>query len=201
MALPGAKSRTILQRQLEARDKLWPGVTSRQLWFRKERDGFATIPRLMPLIMIVMDELAGKGQPVGQTYLEMWCRLHDEGFLTLNRPEEMAFHTGFRGQRAVRTWKDRVRRLRDLGFIDVKEGPIGELSYALFWNPLHVVKRKYLNGEVSERYWQALVIRANEIGAKDFDDIADDGSLLPAPAPPPAPVNPFALAISGKLPV
>lgn len=185
-ALPGAKSRTILQRQLEAREKLWPGVTSRELWYRKERDGFATVPRLIPLIMNIMDELAGKGTPVGQTYLELWCRLHDEGFLTLNRPEEMAFHTGFTGQRAVRTWKERVRKLRDLGFIDVKEGPIGELSYALVWNPLHILKRAYLNGLVPERKWQALLIRANEIGAKDLDDIAPDGSLI-VPPPPPAP--------------
>lgn len=101
----------------------------------------------------------------------------------------MAFHTGFTGQRAVRTWKERVRKLRELGFIDVKEGPIGELSYALFWNPLHVIKRAYLKGLVSERKWQALVIRANEIGAKDLDDIADDGSLIVPPPPPPAPAT------------
>jgi hypothetical protein len=199
MALPGAKSRTILQRQLEAREKLWPGITSRHLWYRKERDGFVTVSRLMPLIMNIMDELAGKGNPVGQTYFELWCRLHDEGFLTLNRAEEMAFHTGFTGQRAVRTWKDRVRRLRGIGFVDIKEGPLGELSYALFWNPLHVIKRAYIEGLVPERKWQALVIRANEVGAKDFDDIADDGSLI-APPPPPAPPPPLPPPPAGGVP-
>jgi hypothetical protein len=103
----------------------------------------------------------------------MWCRLFDECFLILNRPEEMAFHAGFFGQRAVRTWRDRIRRLRDLGFIDIKPGPMGEFSYALFWNPYHVVRRHYEAGNVQEAKWHALVVRANEIGATDIDQVLE----------------------------
>lgn len=148
------------------------------LWNWKDRKGFIPVPRLMPLMMNIMDDLSGKGFPVGQTYFELWSRLYDELFLTLNRPEEMAFHAGFSGQRALRTWKDRVKRLADLGFIDVKPGPLGELSYAIFLNPYHVIKRAYLNKQVQEAKWQALVIRANEIGAFDLDDLDDDGKLI-----------------------
>lgn len=173
-----AKTRSILKRQLEARAKIWPDITNLMLWDRTERDGFSTIPRTMPLIMNIMDGLSGKGFPVGQTYLELWCRLYDELFLTLNRPEEMAFYAGFTGQRAVRTWRDRVKRLADLGFIDLKSGPLGEMSYAVFFNPYHIIKRAYLNGEVAEDKYRALVIRANEIGAFDLDDIDDSGKLI-----------------------
>ena len=176
-----AKTRTILARQLEARAKIWPDVFNHMLWDRTERDGFATVPRAMPLIMNIMDDLAGKGFPVGQTYIEMWCRLYDELFLTLNRPEEMAFYAGFTGQRAVRTWKDRVKRLAELGFIDLKSGPLGDMSYAVFFNPYHIIKRAYLRKLVAEDKYRALVIRANEIGAFDLDDIDDDGSLTPLP--------------------
>src|SRR4051812_13776434 len=108
------RTRTILQRQLEARAKLWPDVTNQMLWDRQERDGFVAMPRLMPLMMSIMDDLSGTGFPVGRTYFELWSRLRDEMFLTLNRPEEMAFHAGFEGQRALRTWKDRISRLADL---------------------------------------------------------------------------------------
>lgn len=174
-----AKTRSILKRQLEARSKIWPEVTNVMLWDRTERDGFATVPRALPLIMNIMDDLSGKGFPVGQTYFEMWCRLYDELFLTLNRPEEMAFYAGFTGQRAVRTWKDRVKRLADLGFIDLKSGPLGDMSYAIFFNPYHVIKRAYLKGLVAEDKYRALVIRMNEIGASDLDDIGDDGHLIP----------------------
>lgn len=173
-----AKTRTILARQLEARAKIWPDVTNLMLWDRNERDGFSTVPRTMPLIMNIMDGLSDKGFPVGQTYLELWCRLYDELFLTLNRPEEMAFYAGFTGQRAVRTWKDRVKRLAELGFIDLKSGPLGDMSYAIFFNPYHVIKRAYLKGAVQEDKYRALVIRANEIGAFDLDDIDDTGGLI-----------------------
>jgi hypothetical protein len=173
-----AKTRTILARQLEARAKIWPEVTNLMLWDRNERDGFSTVPRAMPLIMNIMDGLSDKGFPVGQTYLELWCRLYDELFLTLNRPEEMAFYAGFTGQRAVRTWKDRVKRLADLGFIDIKSGPLGDMSYAIFFNPYHVIKRAYLRGEVNEDKYRALVIRANEISAFDLDDIDDTGNII-----------------------
>jgi hypothetical protein len=149
------------------------------LWDRTERDGFSTVPRAMPLIMNIMDDLAGKGFPVGQTYIELWCRLYDELFLTLNRPEEMAFYAGFTGQRAVRTWKDRVKRLAELGFIDLKSGPLGDMSYAIFFNPYHIIKRAYVQKKVAEDKYRALVIRANEIGAFDLDDIDDDGKLVP----------------------
>ncbi|MEG3087819.1 hypothetical protein [Sphingomonas sp. PB4P5] len=126
-----------------------------------------------------MDDLSDKGFPISRTYLEMWARLRDEQFLTLNRPEEMAFHAGFEGQRALRTWKDRVQRLANLGFIALVPGPLGDLSYAVFYNPYHIIKRAYLAGKVQERKWQSLVVRANEVSAFDLDDLDDKGNLIP----------------------
>jgi hypothetical protein len=171
------KKNPVLERQLKARASLWPDVTDNMLWGGDNAKGYSQVPRVMPLMMSIMDDLSGKGFPVGQTYLEMWCRLREEGFLALNKPEEMAFHTGFSGQRAVRTWKDRVKRLADLGFIDVKPGPSGELSFAIFFNPYHVIKREYLKGNVQEAKWQALVMQALDIKALDFDEIDDEGNL------------------------
>lgn len=190
--MTSAKARTILERQIALRKKLWPGVDNRQLWYRKERDGFATMPRLMPLIMNSMDFLSGKGFPVGQVYLDLWCRTFDEGFLQLNRPEEMAFHSGFSGQRAVRTWKDRMKRLADLNFIGVVPGPLGEMSFAILYNPFHVLKRAHIAGELPENYWQSLVIRANEVGALDFDDLDEAGNfvVVAVQAPPTPPIAP-----------
>jgi hypothetical protein len=184
------RQRDIAKRQIEARSKLWPELDASMLW-DMDNEGWVALPRLMPLMMSIMDDLSGKGFPVSRTYLEMWARLREEMFLTLNRPEEMAFHAGFEGQRALRTWKDRVQRLADLGFIGLKPGPLGDLSYAIFFNPYHVVKRAYIKGLIQERKWQALVIRANEVSAFDLDDLDDDGNLVPEEtekeAPKPAP--------------
>jgi hypothetical protein len=171
-------ARTILQRQLDARRKLWPNLTDNMLW-SMDKEGWVALPRLMPLMLSIMDDLSGKGLPVSRTYLEIWSRMRiEESFFALNRPEEMAFHAGFEGQRALRTWKDRVQRLANLGFIGVKPGPLGDLSYAVIYNPYHVIKRAYLAGKVHENKWQALVIRANEVSAFDLDDIDDKGELI-----------------------
>jgi hypothetical protein len=183
------RQQVIAERQIQIRSKLWPNLEEGMLWDIKH-DGWAAVPRLMPLMMSIMDDLSGKGFPVGQTYFEMWCRLREEYFLTLNRPEEMAFHAGFEGQRALRTWKDRVNRLAKLGFIELREGPLGELSYAVFYNPYHLIKRAHLNGDVQERKWHALVVRANEVGAFDLEEIDESGEFVvtddPASIPKPA---------------
>jgi hypothetical protein len=175
--MAGKRINAILKRQLNTRARLWPHVKGEELW-NLDKDGWAALPRLMPLMMSIMDDLAGKGTPVSRVYLEMWSRLREESFLSLGNAQEMAFHAGFDGQRALRTWRERVATLSKLGFIDLKEGPFGEQSYALFPNPYHVVKRQYLKGRVQERKWQALMVRSEEIKAFDIDEIDDSGNYV-----------------------
>jgi hypothetical protein len=130
-------------------------------------------------MLSIMDDLSGKGFPVSRAYLELWTRIRiEESFVALNRPEEMAFHAGFEGQRALRTWKDRMHRLVDLGFISAMPGPLGDLSFVLVYNPYHIIKRAYLAGRVNQNKWHALVVRSNEVSALDLDDINDKGELV-----------------------
>ncbi|WP_174166291.1 hypothetical protein [Rhizobium rhizogenes] len=167
----------IAKRQLELRDRLWPDLKADELWSRHEYNGFTTLPKAMPLMMSIMDDLAG-GQPVSSTYLELWCRTFDESFVTLSKPREIAFHSGFTGQRAERMWKSRLKILSDLGFIKVESGPSGPYSYALLMNPYRVIKALYeskTTGVTKDKY-NALIERMIEI---------DDESLSP---PKPAPV-------------
>jgi hypothetical protein len=177
-SVPAKPRKKIAQRQLDLRARLWPGVTDGHLWLRQTHHGFATVPRTMPLIMSIMDDLAN-GQPVGPTYLELWCRAFDECFVTLSKAREMAFHSGFTGQRAERTWRGRMKILADLGFIDLQAGPSGPMSYALIYNPYLVIRRLYESqGGVRADKFNALVERAGEIGATDFE--------MPDPAKSPA---------------
>ena len=161
----------ITKKQLLLRDKLWPKVADSKLWLRKVKTGFTTIPRTMPLLLEIMDSLSN-GKPVSSAYLDLWCRAYDECFVTLNKPREMAFHAGYSGQRAEQTWTDRIRILAKLGFIDVKPGPSGDLSYALIWNPYQVVKTHHTKKTAGFRddLFNALIQRANEIRADDLDE-------------------------------
>ena len=122
----------------------------------------------MPLIMTIMDDLS---EPVSSTYIDLWCRAFDECFVTLSKPREMAFHSGFTGQRGERTWRERMKILNELGFIDIKEGPSGPMSYALILNPYLVIRRLMLSkrpGVRTDKY-NALMERAGEIGATDLE--------------------------------
>ncbi len=159
----------IAQRQLELRARLWPNMTDGHIWRRKYHNGFTTIPRTMPLIMSIIDDLAGG--PVAMAYLELWGRAFDEGFVTLSRPREIAFHAGFDGQRGERTWRSKMKLLSELGFIEIQGGPSGPMSYALILNPYLVIRRwhEQKRPALREDKYNALIERAGEIGAEDFD--------------------------------
>lgn len=162
-----------VRRIKELRAKLWPEIDLRKwLWHRKRYDGFVTIPRTMPIVMSIIDNLT-KGSPASSTYLELWCRSYDEMYVTLSKSKEMAFASGFIGQRAERTWADKIKKLDELGFISVRPGQAGPLSHALILNPYLVIKKLYEDGNtgVSKEKYNALTERAIEIGADlDGDD-------------------------------
>ena len=180
-----AKASAILKRQLEVRKRLWPRVSTEMTWNRLERDGFVTMPRAMPLIMRIMDYLAGKGSPVSGVYLDIWCRTFDEGFIQITKADEMATYSGFSGQRAVRTWKERLGKLQGLGFIDIKHGLSKDVQFVLLLNPYHVIAKAYAAGQIPVEMWNALMVRAAEIGADDLDDVDENGDYVEGVQPPP----------------
>jgi hypothetical protein len=172
MTNPNAHRNAKVQaKQMALRNKLWPNLDENTVWNRKKNQGFTTLPRTMPLFMQIMDSLS-KGKPVSGVYLDLWCRTFDEGFVTLaDKQQTMAFSSGFSGQRAQQTWKNRIEILNKQGFIRLASGPAGPFSHALILNPYHVVKklRARVKGHVPEDLWNALLARASEIGADDIE--------------------------------
>ena len=166
-----AKSMKMSQKRLMIREKLWPNLDESQLWNRKKQKGFTTIPRTMPLLFQIMDGLSN-GKPVSSVYLDLWCRAYDESFVSLSKHQEMAFSAGYTGQRAVTTWRDRMRRLRDLGFIAVESGSSGEFSYALLWNPHLIVEKHHEEKTIGFHLnlYNTLIERMLDIGANDLDE-------------------------------
>lgn len=169
----------IARQKIAMRSGLWPDLKEDRLWQREKSDGWLSIPRAMPLLLQIMDALS-KGKPVSSTYLDLWCRTYDDSFVIANKDREMAFFSGFTGERAVRTWASRMRLLKDLGFIDIKDGPNGPISYVLIFNPYLIVREHHKAGHVNDAFFNALGQRMIEIGAQDLDP----------PAPPkPKPLN------------
>jgi hypothetical protein len=88
--------------------------------------------------------------------------------------QDQAFHAGFEGQRGVRTWAKRVKILRDLGFIKLKAGPNGDLSFALLLNPYLVIQRHFKrNSSEFEALRTAFYARIKEVGAPDLSLAAE----------------------------
>lgn len=160
--------KTVSDRRKAMRERLWPEVGEGQLWLRKQRTGFTTIPRTMPLIGQMLDHLSGKGFPLLTTYLTLWSWVFDEAMVEIRNPREMAYESGFSGPRAETTWRNRMKRLEDLGFIKSKPGLAGEYQYVLLVNPLQRIKEIY-EGMPSDALYSALLGRAAQVGADDFD--------------------------------
>jgi hypothetical protein len=141
------------------------------------------VRRVQPVMIAELRVLACVAALRHVTYLVAGgFSVFDEGFVTLSKPREMAFHSGFTGQRGERTWRGRIKILADLGFIDVRPGASGPMSYALIYNPYLVIRRLHEQrhpGLRDDKY-NALIERAGEVNATDFG--------LPDPWAEPAPV-------------
>lgn len=165
-----ARASKMERRALEMLTEIWPDVPEEFLWDRRKAAGFTTMPRTMAYLMNIIDSLT-KGQPAGMTYLTIWCRLFFPGIVELASEKQMAFETGFAGERAVDTWRKRMRHLKQLGFIDYQGGTDHDFQWVLVYNPHHVVQR--LGDKVGLRLRAAWRDRTIEIGAKDTGELPE----------------------------
>jgi hypothetical protein len=187
----------IAKKQQLLRDHLWPGKEA-WLWDRRKQKGFTTIPKTMPLILKIMDEMT-KGTPVSATYLTLWCNTWDNNFVVLNKNAGMANASGFGGQRGEHTWATRMKMLHDLEFIDIKPGKSGPLGNAIIWNPHYILRWHHhiKTPGLMEASYNALIETALDVGAIDMTqpwDVPHSPRTAPPPPPPsaPAPAAPAA---------
>lgn len=160
------------QQQMEIQ---FPNYSGELLWHRSQNDGYSTIPRTLPLAIQAIDAQC-KGQPAGHTLLCLWLRAPDHPFITIEAPATFAAETGFDGERAVDTWRRRMRTLRELEFIEAKPGPSGDFHYVLLLNPNVGVEKLRRAGKIQDVLYARFVDRLYEIGAQD--DISNYDNYL-----------------------
>jgi hypothetical protein len=161
----------IARKITDLRAKLWPDLSPDDLWHRSVYDGFTSVPRTMPLIMNIIDDLAPGSKRTSMAYLALWGHAFDEMYVSLQNADELAFYSGYTGQRAVRSWKERMRELANLGFIRIASGTAGEFSHAVILNPHFAIRRLHAAKTVGLTVpaYNALVERAIAIGAEDMN--------------------------------
>lgn len=162
---------------LKMRAHLWPALDEKRLWLRtdKTRKGFTTMPRTMALFVNLIDDISkqatgGKAVPAGRTYLVLWCRVFDEGFVRIDNEAVAALEAGYGGERNVTTWRQHLAVLRDLGFIDCKDGPAGPYQYILLFNPYQVIRALNDKGLIQQSTYTALFQRAIDVRATDLTE-------------------------------
>ncbi|MCY1292417.1 hypothetical protein D9M69_415740 [compost metagenome] len=137
-------------------------------WTRKTHDGFSTIPRTLPIAMQIIDS-ESKGQPAGHVLFCLWARMPDHPVITIENPSTFAAEAGFLGERAVDTWRRRMKKLRELQFIITKPGASGEFHYVMLTNPNAAVEWMRHNSKVQDGLYGRFIDRLPEIGA--YSDI------------------------------
>lgn len=169
------KYKKINEEYVRLRKEYWPDVEESELWGPSRSDGWYLIPRALPLIQRIMNVLAPKGKPVSDVYLDLWCRVFkpEQSFVKLGGlHDQMAFYCGFSGERAVHTWRGRIKILQELGFLNIAPSAESELGYALLRNPYFVIRdfRKAHPEKIPDRLYNALLERASAIGSDDLKE-------------------------------
>ena len=176
--------------------KLFPEQDGKRYWDVKDRaktKGYTSMPRTIPLIGAMADLMAGKGKPVTSTYLELWCRCNEQGFVNVSKHSDVSFASGFSGERGISTWKQRLRKLEALGFISVQSGTAGDIHYVQIWNPYLVIK-DHAEADTegfSDKHYNAYLDRYYEIGALDLEE---------EPVVPAAPTVDFTAMLAAQAP-
>lgn len=183
----------------------FPDVPEAWKWSRKTHDGFSTIPRTLPIAMQIIDAQS-KGQPAGHVLFCLWARMPDHPVITIENPSTFAAEAGFLGERAVDTWRRRMKTLRGLQFIITKPGASGEFHYVMLTNPNASIEWMRQNSKVQDGLYGRFIERLPEIGAYgDIEAIRAHwvalqeaakaaeaakpaaSASVPPPPPPPAP--------------
>lgn len=159
-----AKRLSMAERAQQLLNLHFPAVDARFMWHRKANDGFSTVPRTMPIVMQAIDE-ASKGKPPGHVLFCLWSRSPDNPLIVVENPATFAVEAGFSGERAVDTWRKRMKRLRELSMIATKPGASGEFHYVLLMNPNTGVEWMRSHGMVQDGLYGRFIDRMAEVGA------------------------------------
>jgi len=166
---PFKVGRSQTEKRQKLRDSLWPDAKT-LIWSRKTEDGYCSVPRTLPLVMTLINLLAPKSKgDASRVYQELWCRVFDEGFVEIIDEEEHAFAAGYLTKgRSVRSWRERMDVLGDLGFIKARPKGSRKHGFILLVHPDIAVEelKRAKPHDVPDHWYDAYSKRMIDIGAE-----------------------------------
>lgn len=169
------------------RGEFW---SSEDAWTGEDEKGWFRAPRTLPLVLqlLASKQLSGNIDP-SRVYLELLARHIDNGVVEMAHEADHAFAAGYVGNRAIRTWQERMRILEELGFIRTKQIGNQRFKYVLIVHPTVVIQRLHETKKISTQWWETY--RARQIETKEalFEE-----RKLPAAVASTTPASPVSTA-------
>lgn len=123
-------------------------------WNMVRGSGWFAAPKLLPVVLSILDELAPKGIKLGSTYLAL-LSLTWEGvpITTIKDESETAMLAGFAGKNRKYAFRQRLALLEELGMVCVVGNP-GEWQQVFIKEPVPAIEALSLEGKLpSDSPW------------------------------------------------
>jgi hypothetical protein len=152
----------------EVRKKIWPDEDA---WTGEKEVGFFQAPRTLPLLLLLlsMKSVSGKHNP-SRVYLELWARHMGGGVIEMKHEGEHGYAAGYTSSRSMRTWRDHMALLEDLGFIKTKKSGNQQYKYAFLVHPTAVVEKLKQQGKIDSNWLSTYQIRQLETKEPSYAD-------------------------------
>lgn len=156
------------ERRENLRKDFWPDEDA---WTGEAEKGWFMAPRTLPLLLGLISEknLSGKQDPT-RVYVELLARHMGGGVIEMGSEADHAFAAGYRGTRAVRTWRERMKLLEKLGFIRTKRAGNQDFKYVLLVHPTSVTKKLHDAGQILDEWWDTYRARQRETKQATYEE-------------------------------
>lgn len=111
--------------------------------FSKNRNGYTSMPRCIPLVSRLINALGDKKIKAGDIYIALWFLNWGESLIERVNFRAVLYQAGHvaRGKSVHRNWKDRTKLLERLGFIKIREHKLDPQGAILLIDPHLAVMR------------------------------------------------------------
>lgn len=116
-------------------------------------------------------DVLSKKYSAGKTFLALWSHCKSHGILEVNNRDTLITSAGYYGTSRERLWKERMKKLEELGFIRIARGAHQEIQTVLLLNPHKVLKGIIDSKDKSliEGIYNTMMKQIVDYGMKDFD--------------------------------
>ncbi len=167
-----------MRREIQ-RNLLFMDTPVSELWVASNQ-GWCLTPRTMPLVLHSIRALS-KGSSAAETYFALWCNCISESIVEMTSRHNLISAAGYSGHTSERTWKERMKKLDELGFIKIASGRHGDISCVLIPNPHLILKRHKAENTpgFDEKIYNCILELMAEYGMRDFEE--KTAPVLPEP--------------------